>query len=650
MSLVGSLEDLGLADILQIVSLAQKSGRLLLRSGADSGRILLRAGLVCGGAIKGERDNLRALLLEGEHLPPEQFEEASRLADDEGLSLVSAVARVAAMEIAAIEGLRREHTERSVMRMFGWTSGEFSFEVRGDIDPEDEELELTSGINTQYLAMEASRLRDEGVDLDVPDDVEDQTSAAIAPFEHSAPDDPNDRMLSAMAPVEDPAEIDEDSPIDALALASARAVDADVSREDAGAFDPDDCELRFAGEAAAAEALASDAPVDAVSVESEFEAGTEVPVEQEPSPAHDETQAPAPTSDAEALAAPPRVEGELALTSVPKVGPQRPIPAQPGPAPAAGGEASGFPVVAMDPDLSGLEWLKTALAEDGRRVHIFQQAEPAMTRVRQYLVRGERPLVLVSPRIDGTFEAPEVEALVMRLRGLAPGMPVLELICEGRDVPGSVRGATGTVRRPMAPGHDPEGWFLYRPLAESLRTDIGRASRGWTSAVRRPDSEVLRQLKAVSQRLRNPQQEDVLSLVLEFAAESFERVAVFMLRDEHALGMVGRRLPAGASALRDVRWNVDELPDLLHRAIVEQTGIHGDLTDPGNEGLFDLLGESSAPAYAAPIESGGCVAAVLYADAGADGVLADTTALEIVLHEAGLALDRALLERTLSRS
>ena len=32
MSLVGSLEDLGLGEILQIVSLSRKSGRLLLRS------------------------------------------------------------------------------------------------------------------------------------------------------------------------------------------------------------------------------------------------------------------------------------------------------------------------------------------------------------------------------------------------------------------------------------------------------------------------------------------------------------------------------------------------------------------------------------------------------------------------------------------
>ena len=53
--------------------------------------------------------------------------------------------------------------------------------------------------------------------------------------------------------------------------------------------------------------------------------------------------------------------------------------------------------------------------------------------------------------------------------------------------------------------------------------------------------------------------------------------------------------------------------------------------------------------YVAPIESAGCVVALLYADNLPGGApLGDTTALEIVLHEAGLALDRASLERALS--
>ena len=60
-----------------------------------------------------------------------------------------------------LASLRREHVERSVMRMFGWRSGEFSFEIRDELSADDRELLLPSGLNTQYLAMEATRLGDE---------------------------------------------------------------------------------------------------------------------------------------------------------------------------------------------------------------------------------------------------------------------------------------------------------------------------------------------------------------------------------------------------------------------------------------------------------------------------------------------------------
>ena len=53
----------------------------------------------------------------------------------------------------------------------------------------------------------------------------------------------------------------------------------------------------------------------------------------------------------------------------------------------------------------------------------------------------------------------------------------------------------------------------------------------------------------------------------------------------------------------------------------------------------------------APIESGGGVSALLYADnqPTADSI-PDTTALEIVLDQAGLALDRGLLRRALAEA
>ena len=72
--------------------------------------------------------------------------------------------------------------------------------------------------------------------------------------------------------------------------------------------------------------------------------------------------------------------------------------------------------------------------------------------------------------------------------------------------------------------------------------------------------------------------------------------------------------------------------------------------DDGDSKLGILLGDQTASeAYVAPIVSAGEVVALLYADNLPAGTsLGDTSALEVVLHHAGLALDRAVLERALA--
>jgi hypothetical protein len=140
MSLVGSLEDLGLADILQIVGLAQKSGVLVLRGEEGEGRIVFQGGLIHAATVKGEPAD-----------PPPAARAPGR-------------ARAPLPEGAgkqAEEALRRELVERAVARMFEWRSGEFSFEVRDDLDPADAQRALEAGVSAQYLAMEATRRGDE---------------------------------------------------------------------------------------------------------------------------------------------------------------------------------------------------------------------------------------------------------------------------------------------------------------------------------------------------------------------------------------------------------------------------------------------------------------------------------------------------------
>src|SRR5215470_15925942 len=116
MSLVGSLEDLGLADILQIVSLSRKSGMLVLRSDSGNGRIVLRDGLVQGAAIKGEPEDLRGLLLADGCVDEQGFARARSVAGAESLGLDEALQRECGLALEQLMSLRRAHVERSVIR------------------------------------------------------------------------------------------------------------------------------------------------------------------------------------------------------------------------------------------------------------------------------------------------------------------------------------------------------------------------------------------------------------------------------------------------------------------------------------------------------------------------------------------------------
>ncbi len=169
MSLVGSLEDLALGDILQIVSLSRKSGLLLLRSEAGDGRIFFRDGTVQAAYVKGLPENMQELLFAGGFVDAASLQAAQELSRSEGKTPEQAAVQCSGLSEERLTALCREHVERCVLGMFGWQVGEFSFEVCDRMPERDQRLALAVGLNPQYLTMEATRLRDEGAgDLDGP--------------------------------------------------------------------------------------------------------------------------------------------------------------------------------------------------------------------------------------------------------------------------------------------------------------------------------------------------------------------------------------------------------------------------------------------------------------------------------------------------
>jgi hypothetical protein len=692
MSLVGSLEDLSLGDILQIISLSQKSGVLALETTGCDGRIVFVNGLVRGAAIKDGPQDLRGLLVGGGFVSEDEFAAAEEHATSRGCSVVEAVAEVGALSGERVESLCREAIESAVITMFSWTKGDFSFDVRSEPMAGDPELLAPGGVNAQYLAMEGARLRDEGGGehesvAQAGDETDDEGADAARFDEMSA------HEMFGVAPEATP---DADGAGDADASAHAAAVDAlamaSVAKVEGRKSGLSDKASALAAEIMALGAAVGEEEGGAETVE-EIDLGEPIdpiPFEEADSDADSLPEAwalddePAPTEaevgtspvgldsaepiDAfeqdrfaeETIVAEPS-DGTTEAAGAPEADASVETSAEPVAEPAASGEAR--PLVVIDRDLVALEWVKEALQDDWKPIHIFQQTEQAMARIRQYLVRGTAPVVLVAPDIDVDHLGGVVDALdfVARLKAQSPRIVALWLREDGSGGVTRMGAADGAVVRPdanrlRAPGAAERLAEDTVDFARQVRIDVSGAPRDGGARSRRGKSippDTLRRLRDATKALTEASSRgEVLPLVIRFASEVFGRVAMFMVRDGTAVGMAQHGLPAcGGPDDRDLRELAFPCSASSWLGMVLEQGkaVRG---APGNDGDRDfagLLGDRvPAQAYLAPIESTGQVIALLYADnLPEDGPLGDTSALEVVLHHAGLALDRAALERAL---
>jgi len=581
MSLVGSLEDLGLGDILQIVHLSGKSGVLAIRSSVGEGQIVFERGLMRSATTRDLPHDLRELLVRSRKLDSDALADAVREARRAEQPLGRVIVERGLLSADALEDLRAQHASDAVLEMFRWREGEFSFEVR-DCESAASELTLAQGMNPQFLALEGTRQRDEqGLDDDT-----DETTATVA----AAPLSPEDDPFAEVA----------DTPANAQPAVAAAALE--VTAEE--------------GASPAEEA-----------------AEPELTLEPEPEPALERAAA-----DPEA------------------------------PAPAAA-SAQPPPVIAIDPSLGVLEWIKAALA-GYPRIHTFQHTELAIQRVRQYLLRRELPLVLIAADAppDPVSGARDVYDVSARLRRQAPRLPIVVVSASGSRPPARRRGGAA----PSAFAERPKDGALSDSRRSSERLETAAALRvvvdrladtkppapasAEKPSASSPAAAELARLRDASARMRErARQGEVLPNVLAFAAQSFARVALFMVRDEQIVGMAQLGLAkAGGpddAALRDVALPARE-SSWVRRALDSGEPVRGRPIDDGDHRLCVMLGnEIPSEAFIAPLESANRVVALLYADnLPSRDLLPDTGALEVVLHEAGLALDRTLLERALAEA
>lgn len=190
----------------------------------------------------------------------------------------------------------------------------------------------------------------------------------------------------------------------------------------------------------------------------------------------------------------------------------------------------------------------------------------------------------------------------------------------------------------------------FSELLGDVGSAPGTAPREERAAAPRPGE--LTTLKAMFEELRFPAATaEVTLLVLRYASEIVNRAVLFMVtRNEvRGLGQFGIELREGSpdQRVRQIRLPVSETT-IFSDVIAESRSRTGHFSDSAWDAyLIKELGEDEPGAFfLVPMVSNGRVAAILYGDNVPDNKpLPDITGLEIFIHQAGLAMEKALLER-----
>lgn len=602
MSLVGSLEDLGLGEILQIVSLSGKSGVLWIRSRQGEGRIVFDRGSIRGAFVDGGPRDLRGMLVATGALPDGEVDGLSAEADAEGIALQDVLVARTTLDSARLDELRERHVETTVLRMFGWLFGEFSFEIRDDPgDVEGADLLLHAGINAQFLALEGTRVRDE-----TANEAASADPTSVAADAHADADaDAADLVLVPELEITVLEMLDDALPDATLEL----------PLEDVVATPAVDDDPTLTGDEIAEVVLADAAPV--ASADEPVIAASRLP----------------------------------AMPPVPRLAP--PV------APAFRA------AVVIDRDWLVLEWAKQALAPLGLRTHIFSRTELGIERIRQYFARGEMPLVVLSTDTpaDPVSGARDWAEIAARLRAQVPGISFVVLAAAGvAVVPANERSIPDAVspRPPKSVIADERAREKRERFSQELRAAVEQAQQrpngSRLGGAPRESADPMRALREWSARLRESAPPgDVLRLVLEFAGRHFDRSVIFWVRDGEAQAMAQIGLAAAGGpddvGLRALCVAIDG-PESFRKVIESRAPLRSAPVEAADRALVARLGtREPAEIYVAPIESGEQVVALLYADnVATERPLGDTSPLEVIAHEAGLALDRAVLERALEQA
>lgn len=158
MAIQGSLREASLADVVQLLFLGRRTGRLALADHNRHAAIWFQDGLIVHAAIVNRRDRLGDMLVKSGPVSQAQLEEALAMQATQPARRVGDILvdnGVISREL--LDRFIRRHVEEALYALCAWTSGSFRFEAGAEPDPED----VVHRYSPEAILLEGARRVDE---------------------------------------------------------------------------------------------------------------------------------------------------------------------------------------------------------------------------------------------------------------------------------------------------------------------------------------------------------------------------------------------------------------------------------------------------------------------------------------------------------
>jgi len=173
MSVIGDLSDFDPGDLITVLGLLGKSGKLRMTRGGSEGMVVFRGGKIIYAASSSFRENLGTMLLSRGLIDEAQLvaalEQQHESAEEKRLGNI--LIETGALSEEALESVLRDQVSRVLSEFIPWSEGGFKFDSmeiadHGEVELPAGDLLAPFGLSTDHVLLEAAQRIDEGGPMD----------------------------------------------------------------------------------------------------------------------------------------------------------------------------------------------------------------------------------------------------------------------------------------------------------------------------------------------------------------------------------------------------------------------------------------------------------------------------------------------------